>query len=330
MDVARRQQLAFTLLEPADAGVALASWAVPVATRVLGDGRVSAAGTSVTMTAERSSAATRDGQQYLLVLPVDPLAAAFHVALPRIANDVGHLQRGPTQALRGASPGVLSASISSGLAVALAGAERGLLTRCPQYLGGHRTARCMPPVAGKQPHCRLVPESTPVGTQCLQQRRTQHHVSVLATLAASDVNHHPLAVDVGHLQVSYLGAASASGVEGHEQDAMKGCLCSIDQTRDFLFAEHLRKVQHLLRIRCLGDAPAPLQDLDVKEAKSGQPLCDRVRSQLPGAEHGCLVLPDVLRTKMIRRTMEVPSEVLDRADISASGGRGVVATLQLL
>jgi hypothetical protein len=33
MDIARRQQLPFTLLEPADAGVALTSWAVPVATR---------------------------------------------------------------------------------------------------------------------------------------------------------------------------------------------------------------------------------------------------------------------------------------------------------
>jgi hypothetical protein len=31
MDIARRQQLPFTLLEPADAGVALTSWAVPVA-----------------------------------------------------------------------------------------------------------------------------------------------------------------------------------------------------------------------------------------------------------------------------------------------------------
>ena len=32
------QQLAFALLEPAQAGVALASWAMPVAARVIGDG----------------------------------------------------------------------------------------------------------------------------------------------------------------------------------------------------------------------------------------------------------------------------------------------------
>jgi hypothetical protein len=60
------------------------------------------------------------------MLSVDPLATAIDEALPGMANDVSHLQRRPTQALRGASPCVVSLSLSSGLAVAL----RCFLERC--------------------------------------------------------------------------------------------------------------------------------------------------------------------------------------------------------
>ncbi len=126
MDVAGRQQLALALPEPADAGVALALRAVPVATRVVGDGRVSAAGALVAMAAESGRAATRDRSQHLLMLAVDPPAAAFDEALPGVANDVGQLHGGAAQALRKASPCDPSASASSGLEVAL----KCLLDRC--------------------------------------------------------------------------------------------------------------------------------------------------------------------------------------------------------
>jgi len=65
---------------------------------------VSAAGALVAMAAESSRAAARDRRQHLLMLAVDPSAAAFYEALPGIANDVGHLHGGAAQALREASP----------------------------------------------------------------------------------------------------------------------------------------------------------------------------------------------------------------------------------
>jgi hypothetical protein len=71
-----------------------------------------------------------------------------------------------------------------------AGAKRGLLTRCPEDLGGDRTVRRMPPVAGKQPLARLMPKPAPVAAQRFEQSWTQHHIPVLATLATADVNHH--------------------------------------------------------------------------------------------------------------------------------------------
>src|ERR1017187_7100607 len=79
MDIASGQQFPFARLEPAPARVALASWAMPVSTRVVGDGgRMSAADTTVAMPAQRGGTAARNGQQHLPVLPVDPPAAVFH------------------------------------------------------------------------------------------------------------------------------------------------------------------------------------------------------------------------------------------------------------
>jgi hypothetical protein len=63
-----------------------------VSARVVGDGNgMSTIGTAIAMSAQRSSAAARDGQQYLLVLPVDPPATALQKRLSCIANDIGHL-----------------------------------------------------------------------------------------------------------------------------------------------------------------------------------------------------------------------------------------------
>src|SRR5665213_757403 len=187
-------------------------------------------------------------------------------------------------------------------------AERRLPARRPEHLGGDRAAGRMPPVAGKQPYCRLAQEYSPVGAQRFEQGRTQHHVAVLAALAAADMNHHPLAVDVADLQSSHFGPACSRGIERHDQDALKGRLGRIDQTSYFRLTEDLWQMQFLLRLGCLGDAPASLQHLDIQKPQCGKPLCDRVRGPLPGAEHRSLVLPDMIGAKPVRRTTEVLSE----------------------
>ena len=117
--VAGGQQLPFPRLEPAQAGVALAPWAMPVATRVVRDGRMSAVRALIAMSTQRGGAAARDGQQHLFVLPVDPLATAFNEGLSCTANDVGHLQRWPVHAFCVCSPSPRIVSASSGLPVAL-------------------------------------------------------------------------------------------------------------------------------------------------------------------------------------------------------------------
>ncbi len=92
VDVARGQQLPFALLEPAQAGVALASWAVPVAARVIGDSGVPAVRAPIAMTAQCGGTAARDRIEHLQVLAVDPAMTVFSEAVTSVANDVGHLQ----------------------------------------------------------------------------------------------------------------------------------------------------------------------------------------------------------------------------------------------
>ena len=100
MHVAGGEQLALAGFEPAHTGVALASWAMPITARIVGDGGMSAAGALIAMSAQRSGAATGDGQQHLLMLPVNPPATALYEVVTSTVNDVGHLQRRSVHALR--------------------------------------------------------------------------------------------------------------------------------------------------------------------------------------------------------------------------------------
>src|ERR1035438_3133618 len=129
---------------------------------------------------------------------------------------------------------------------------------------------CVPAVAGKEPLLRFAAEAAPVDTQRFEQLRAEHDISVLSSLALPSMNHHPLAVDVADPQVGRFCAACTGGIKRHQKDAMKGGVRRVDQARDLLLTEYLRKVTHLLRIGRLGDAPAALQHVNVEETQRRQ------------------------------------------------------------
>ena len=155
-------------------------------------------------------------------------------------------------------------SVGMDVFVFKAGAFGGLLTGVPENLGGDRMTRCMPSIAGEQPVGGLALQPAPVDAQRLEQLGAEHDIAVLAPLASPDMDDHPLAVDIADLQVRHFSATCARGIERHQQDAMKGKLCRVDETCYFVLAQHLRQVQNLLRIRRLGNAPASLQHLHIE------------------------------------------------------------------
>ena len=82
-----------------------------------------------------------------------------------------------------------------------ADALSGILTGSPEDLGGDGITCGMPPVAGKQPLCRLASEPAPVSAQRFEKLRAQHDVSVQASLAAPNMDNHALTVNIADLQM---------------------------------------------------------------------------------------------------------------------------------
>jgi hypothetical protein len=96
----------------------------------------------------------------------------------------------------------------------------------------------------KEPVLGLAP--APVHAQDLQQLRRQHDLARKLPLAFADMNDHPLAVDVGHLQIQRLLTAETRAVVQGEQRTMLGVHLRVEQSADFLAAtDHGKLAPHL-------------------------------------------------------------------------------------
>src|SRR5947207_252357 len=141
----------------------------------------------------------------------------------------------------------------------------GFLAIVPHHLGVDRRITGMPAVAWKQPGAWLARKSAPVLTQCLEQFWAEHHISVFASLAALDVNHHAFAIDVADFQVCQFSASYSGGVERHQQGAMEGSAGGLNELSNFFLAEDRWQAMGPFRIGSVGDAPGSLERLTVKE-----------------------------------------------------------------
>ena len=71
-------------------------------------------------------------------------------------------------------------------------------------------------------------------------------------------------------QARELGAARTGAVHGHQNSAIERSRRSIDELCCFFLTENSRQAIALLRIGSVGNAPRPLERLDVEEAQSAQ------------------------------------------------------------
>ena len=143
-----------------------------------------------------------------------------------------------------------------------------VLTSVTRRFGVNGLISAVPTITGKQPDRRFLSQSPPVGAEFIKQNGTEHHVAILATLAALDVDHHTPAIDVADLQASQLRVPDAGGVEGHEERAMERSASCIDELRHFFLAEDRRQSMSLFGVRSVGDTPRPLQRLDVEKTEA--------------------------------------------------------------
>ena len=93
--VSHWQKLLLPRSKPLITYVGLTLWAMPVSTRVIRDGLMTAAVALIAMAAERSCAATRDGVQHLDLWPGQRLPKAIQKSTAAAMNDIGHLPGRP-------------------------------------------------------------------------------------------------------------------------------------------------------------------------------------------------------------------------------------------
>src|SRR5271166_4878390 len=147
------------------------------------------------------------------------------------------------------------------------------------------------------------------------------------------MDNHALTVDIAdlqNLQMRCLCATCHGGIKRHEQDAVEGAFCGVNQTRNLLLAEHLWKVTNLLRIWRLGDAPAALQHVNIEEAQRSQSQDHSVGTELQLGEEHRLIATNVFGAKLVGWAMKISAEVLNPMNVRANRCLGEVTAPQLL
>src|SRR6516164_8963661 len=129
--------------------------------------------------------------------------------------------------------------------------------------------------AGEQPYFRFTDEAAIVLAQFLIQDGAQRDLAVLAALAFANVNALGRFVDVGNLQVDYLGAARAGTVRRHEKSSVIRSIGRLDEAIDFVHAQHQRQALFSFGIGSVFDAPRFVEGLHVEEAQSRYLLTHR-------------------------------------------------------
>ena len=117
-------------------------------------------------------------------------------------------------------------------------------------------------------------------------------------------------------------------VESHEHGAIKGSRSGVDELCYLFLTENGGQTVALLGIGSVGNAPRLFQRLDVEKPQGAQMVGHRTGRQLLHGEELGLVLPNVLRTQAVRRTVEVLCESFDEADVALCGSLGVMTTLE--
>ena len=96
MDIGDGQKFILTSHDPLVASAALTLGAMAIPATVIRGGAIATARALVTMPTECRGAAASDGAQHFPVSPVDPAEVVLNEAIALGANDIGHLEEGPS------------------------------------------------------------------------------------------------------------------------------------------------------------------------------------------------------------------------------------------
>ena len=118
---------------------------------------------------------------------------------------------------------------------------------------------------GREEQSRM-PVSLPVGAQHRQRPGRQRNVAVLGPLAAVDMEHHPVAVDIRGLQMQRLLKAPATGIDGGEEGAVMKGVDAREHPAHLLSTQHRRQPELLLGAQIVEGAPVALKHMGEEKA----------------------------------------------------------------
>src|SRR6266576_2852097 len=123
MDIGDGQKFTLPSQDPLIASAALTLGAMAITATVIRGGAIATARALITMPTECRRAAAGDRAQYFPVSPVDPTEVVLNEAIALGANDIGHLEEGPSHFFlslreRGTPSRLETSRASSGLGIA--------------------------------------------------------------------------------------------------------------------------------------------------------------------------------------------------------------------
>src|SRR5438132_3470669 len=170
-----------------------------------------------------------------------------------------------------------------------------------------------------------------IGAKLVEQLWTERNLSILAAFALADADHHAFLIDVLWTQTAQLGAAHASGVQGHEDSAVPQVTGGVDEVRHFFSAQYDRDLptgefgQGQIIAR-----EAPPQNLVDQESQRRCMPRNRPGVELPLLQKVQLIFPDMLQAELIGGAVEMLSELPHRADVAPCGSLRVITALDLV
>src|SRR5215471_15911354 len=162
-------------------------------------------------------------------------------------------------------------------------ADRVVYRSCTNRLFPPRT-----PVAGKKIDLGFPP--FPVGTQDRQQFRRQRDIAILLALALTNVNHHALAINVGHPQSAQFLPTQSSPVQRYENHTVVRSAGGFDESSDFLLTQNYRQSFGTFWIDQIDLAVSSPKHFHEEEPQCGDPPDNRFHGELAVVEQMQLIL----------------------------------------
>ena len=107
---------------------------------------------------------------------------------------------------------------------------------------------------------------TPVLAQQMKSGVGQRDIAVLGALAAMDMDHHALAIDIGDFQMKSFVKAQTAGVDGGEIDVVVEGFDAGQNASEFIDAQDSGQAVFVLSPQDREDVPIAHQNVDVKKA----------------------------------------------------------------